>query len=101
MIPAQSKQDWHRYDKIEEDIFILSGWLTIEVFVEDKIGAFLVAEGDLIRVQKLIHRLVNTTDSPVIFLVFRFVPGGIDKRKVIKSDKISCLDVDELLNYKN
>ena len=52
-------QEWHFHKKIDENILI------------DRV-----------------HTFENDTDEVVEFVVFRFVPNGIDKREVIKTDKI-------------
>ena len=59
-LPPHAIQEWHRHQKIEEVIFVISGKLKI---------------------------LWKEEDQNVRFLVYRMVPDGIDKKNIIKNDK--------------
>ena len=88
-VPAGTKQAWHHHDVIEEVLYILSGEL--EAHWKEKGKAFkqTVKVGDVVRVGNTPHTFINSSNGPAVFVVFRFVPDGADKRHIIKNDKHS------------
>lgn len=87
-IEARTKQEWHHHKKIEEVIIVDGGELNACWLGEDKkVRRVLIGEGDVIRVGASVHTLENNSDSPVEFSVFRYVPDGVDKHDLIKSDR--------------
>ena len=56
----------------------------------EKIETREVNQGDVLRVKNSIHRLVNRNRESASFIVFRFVPQGIDQAHIIKNDKCDC-----------
>ncbi|WP_367006048.1 cupin domain-containing protein [Streptococcus sp. ZY19097] len=89
-IPAGSIQDWHRHRQIEEVIVVTSGKISVETIENEKIETREVNQGDVLRVKNSIHRLVNRNRESASFIVFRFVPQGIDQADIIKNDKCDC-----------
>lgn len=48
------------------------------------------------RVQNSIHTFQNDTEEDTEFIVFRFVPDGVDKREQIKKDKKLAEEAEEV-----
>lgn len=88
-VPAGTKQAWHHHNVIEEVLYILSGELEAHWKEKDKALSQTVKVGDVVRVENTPHTFVNSSNSPALFVVFRFVPDGNDKRHIIKNDKYS------------
>ncbi|MFA6533343.1 MAG: cupin domain-containing protein [Patescibacteria group bacterium] len=88
-VPAGTTQAWHHHDVIEEVLYILSGEL--EAYWKEKNKTFkqTVKVGDVVRVENTPHTFINSSSGPAVFVVFRFVPDGADKRHIIKNDKHS------------
>lgn len=87
-VPAGTVQHWHHHQKVEETLYIISGEL--EAYWRDENGqkfSQVVKAGDLVRVEKTPHTFINSSKNKCIFLVFRFVPTGVDNREVMKNDK--------------
>lgn len=85
-------QDWHKHSEIEEIIFSISGKIEIETIETEKniIKRTSISPNELVRIGNSIHRILNSTKEEVQFIVFRFVPDGIDKSTLIKNDKVDC-----------
>lgn len=47
-----------------------------------------IIANEIVRVGNSTHTFENETDTEVEFIVFIFVPNGIDKREIIKNDKV-------------
>lgn len=81
-------QEWHFHKKIDESILITKGCLLCKYIDENEIEkSFYATKNDVVRVHDSVHTFENNTDEVTEFVVFRFVPDGIDKREVIKTDK--------------
>lgn len=86
-------QPWHHHIQTDESIFVLEGKLRISWLDENGRKTHQeVYPGTMIRVENSIHTLSNPTQEIARFLVFKFVPTGIDKHELIKGDKILDLD---------
>ncbi len=83
-----SKQKWHHHDKLLETIFIIEGELTVEWKENEDIQKQIVRAGDFIEVENTSHTFTNHTDKSVKFIVIKQVLQGIDKREILKNDKI-------------
>jgi len=86
-VPAGTKQLWHHHDVIEEVLYILSGNFEAHWRENDKELSKQVEVGDVIRVENTPHTFINSSKNVCTFVVFRFVPDGIDKQEIIKNDK--------------
>ena len=86
-VPAGTKQAWHHHDVIEEVLYILSGELEVHWKEKDKAFKQTVKVGDVVRVENTPHTFINSSSGPAVFVVFRFVPDGVDKCHIIKNDK--------------
>ncbi|MCB7318304.1 cupin domain-containing protein [Lacrimispora sp. 210928-DFI.3.58] len=87
-IAPHTVQEWHYHQKIEETLLVTKGELTAYWQEDGETRTRKTGPGGLIRVGRSIHTFSNETDEPAEFTVFRFVPEGVDKREVIKTDKI-------------
>ncbi len=87
-IPPKSIQEWHYHLRIEETLLITKGQLTCRWLEDGKEKSKKINRNELVKVGNSIHTFENETDEEVDFIVFRFVPEGIDKREIIKNDKI-------------
>ena len=87
-VPSGTTQLWHHHKKVEETLFIFSGEIEAHWRDEnDKELSQIAKAGDLIRVENTPHTFINNSKEKCVFLVFRFVPMGIDNREVMKNDK--------------
>lgn len=83
-------QEWHLHEKIDENLLITKGVLLCKYIDEKGIeNSFYAQKDDVVRVHNSIHTFENDTDDVTEFIVFRYVPDGIDKREIIKTDKIT------------
>ena len=87
-ISPKSIQEWHYHSKIEESLMIIKGELTCRWLEYDKERSKRITAKEIVRVGNSTHTFENETDEEVEFIVFRFVPNGIDKREIIKNDKV-------------
>ena len=81
-------QEWHFHEKIDENILITKGTLLCK-YVDDNgmEKSCYAAKNEIVRVYNSIHTFENDSDEITEFIVFRYVPDGIDKRELIKADK--------------
>lgn len=82
-------QSWHHHSKITETLFVMEGeieahWLDEQGQKKMKIASV----GDVIEVEDTPHNFVNSSQSTVKFVVFRFVHTGEDTHELIKNDKV-------------
>lgn len=87
-IPPHSKQEWHYHQKIEETILVVKGQMKCLWYEDQQVHTVTLNEKDLIQVKNSIHTFSNNSDDNCEFVVFRFVPDGIDKSEIIKNDKV-------------
>ena len=87
-ISPKSIQEWHYHSKVEESLMIIKGELTCRWLECDEERSKKITVNEIVRVGNSTHTFENETDEEVEFIVFRFVPDGIDKREIIKSDKV-------------
>ncbi|MHC5217078.1 cupin domain-containing protein [Enterococcus sp. LJL128] len=85
-IPAGCVQDWHAHKEIEEIIVVNKGSLCVE-WIDDLLQCRQVAAGELIRMNKSIHRISNPGKTIAECTIFRFVPPKENQAAVIKNDK--------------
>lgn len=86
IVPSGCVQDWHQHTKIEEIILIHSGSLQLE-WLENGYHKKEVNTGEIIRMNKSIHRISNIGQAEVTFTVFRFVATNENQSTIIKTDK--------------
>lgn len=87
-IKPNTTQPWHAHKKVDENILVTKG--TIHVLWHDKDGNEQnaeAAEGTLIRVGDSMHTIANQSSEHSEFIVFRFIPQGINRHEQIKNDK--------------
>jgi mannose-6-phosphate isomerase-like protein (cupin superfamily) len=87
-ISPKSIQEWHYHSKIEETLMIIKGELTCRWLEYDEEKSKKINANEIVRVGNSTHTFENETDGEVEFIVFRFVPNGVDKREIIKNDKV-------------
>ncbi|MDD3223632.1 MAG: cupin domain-containing protein [Clostridium sp.] len=87
-IEPKSIQEWHYHSKIEETLMVIKGKLTCRWLEDSEERSKKIIENEIVRVGNSTHTFENETDEEVQFIVFRFVPEGLDKREIIKSDKV-------------
>ena len=81
-------QEWHFHEKIDENILITKGSLLCKYIDENEIERSCYAtKNDVVRVYNCVHTFENDSDEVTEFVVFRFMPDGINKRELIKGDK--------------
>lgn len=82
-------QSWHHHPTISETLYVMEG--TIEAHWVDAHGQKqkqYVTVGDVVAVEDTPHTFINSSDTVVKFIVFRFVPTHKDLREIIKNDKV-------------
>ena len=87
-ISPKSIQEWHYHSKIEETLMIIKGDLTCRWLECGEERSKKITVNEIVRVGNSTHTFENETDEEVEFIVFRFVPSGMDKREIIKNDKV-------------
>lgn len=87
-VPANTKQVWHYHQNIEEVILITKGELDVYYIENNHKIRQTVKENQLVLVKDSIHTFINNSDQDCLFVVFRLVLDGINKRELIKKDKI-------------
>lgn len=81
-------QEWHFHERIDENILITKGTLLCKYIDDSGIEQSChVVKDEIVRVHNSIHTFENDSDETAEFIVFRFVPDGINKRELIKADK--------------
>lgn len=84
---AGAVQEWHFHSEIEEVLVVTKGVLTCKWKEDGVVCTARAKEKDIVRVQNSVHTFQNDTEEDTEFIVFRFVPDGMDKREKIKNDK--------------
>lgn len=87
-ISPKSIQEWHYHSKIEETLMIIKGELTCRWLECGEEMSKKISVNEIVRVGNSTHTFENETDEEVEFIVFRFVPEGMDNREIIKNDKV-------------
>ena len=88
-IQPNTVQPWHHHQQTDESIFVLEGKIRVVWLNESgKETEQDVTPGTVVRVENSVHTLSNHTQEIARFLIFKFVPTGIDKHELIKNDKV-------------
>lgn len=87
LIAPHTKQEWHYHTQIMETIMVIKGRLLCHYMEDDIHKNKYLFPKDLVQIGKSIHTFENDMDNEVEFIVFRFVPDGVNKREIIKNDK--------------
>lgn len=90
VLPANTIQDWHKHQAIEEIIVPTKGNVTIQVLEDKAVRTYTAKCGEVLRVKQSIHRIIGDDKEETEFIVFRFVPTGSDQSDKIKHDKVDC-----------
>lgn len=90
VLPANTIQDWHKHQAIEEIIVPTKGNVTIQVLEDNAVRTYTAKCGEVLRVKQSIHRIIGDVKEETEFIVFRFVPTGSDQSDKIKNDKVDC-----------
>lgn len=90
ILPANTIQDWHKHQAIEEIIVPTKGNVTIQVLEDNAVRTYTANCGEVLRVKQSIHRIIGDDKEETEFIVFRFVPTGNDQSDKIKNDKVDC-----------
>lgn len=90
VLPANTIQDWHKHQAIEEIIVPTKGNVTIQVLEDSAVRTYTANCGEVLRVKQSIHRIIGDVKEETEFIVFRFVPTGSDQSDKIKHDKVDC-----------
>ncbi|MCF8336586.1 MAG: cupin domain-containing protein [Bacteroidales bacterium] len=93
-MPPGVEQKWHYHDAIEETIYIIDGEIDILWKENNQFNNQKVVPGNIVRVEKTLHTIKNSSQYNAKFIVFRMILSGTDKRDVIKKDK-------HIINNKN
>ena len=95
VIQAGTVQGWHHHLRITETLFIVRGELEARwIDADGARRARILSQGALFDVGASVHTFANVSNCDTEFLVFRFVPDGVDKRDLIKTDRYA----DEILD---
>lgn len=84
-----SVQQWHHHPRIEETLIVVSGQMEVLWMEHGEQKSSIINKGDIVRVENTPHIFANPSDERAIFIVYRMVPDGIDKREIIKNDKVA------------
>ena len=87
-IKPHTIQEWHFHEHISENMIVIKGKLLCRyIDSEKKEQDLYVTEGDLVDIGSSVHTFENDTEDVAEFIIFRYVPSGVNKREVIKNDK--------------
>ena len=87
-IKPHTIQEWHFHEHISENLLVIKGKLLCRyIDSEKKEQDLYVTEGDLVDIGSSVHTFENDTEDVIEFIIFRYVPSGVNKREVIKNDK--------------
>ena len=87
-IKPHTIQEWHFHEHISENLLVIKGKLLFRyIDSEKKEQDLYVTEGDLVDIGSSVHTFENDTEDVTEFIIFRYVPSGVNKREVIKNDK--------------
>lgn len=81
--------NWHAHLDIVEILFILKGNIVIETIEDFKLVKNHLVEGDLVKVNNSVHRLVNKFSKSCEFIIFRFIPPKKKPKVAIEGDGVS------------
>jgi quercetin dioxygenase-like cupin family protein len=87
-ISPNSIQEWHKHLTIEESLVVTKGEINVKWRDDNGEYSKKVTKDMVVRVKNSIHTIENRTNDWAEFTVFRMVPTGVNKREVIKNDKI-------------
>ena len=88
-IKPHTIQEWHFHEYISENLLVIKGKLLFRyIDSEKKEQDLYVTEGDLVDIGSSVHTFENDTEDVTEFIIFRYVPSGVNKREVIKNDKM-------------
>lgn len=90
VLPANTIQDWHKYQAIEEIIVPTKGNVTVQVLEDNAVRTYNANCGEVLRVKQSIYRIIGDVKEETELIVFRFVPTGSDQSDKIKHDKVDC-----------
>ena len=87
-IKPHTIQEWHFHKHISENLLVIKGNLLCRYIDSEKNEQDLsLSEGDLVDIGSSVHTFENNTEDVTEFIIFRYVPSGVNKREVIKNDK--------------
>jgi mannose-6-phosphate isomerase-like protein (cupin superfamily) len=81
-------QQWHHHPRIEETLIVVSGEMEVRWIDGGEQKCSTIGKGDVVRVENTPHTFANPSRERVVFVVYRMVPDGTDKRDIIKNDKV-------------
>ena len=88
-IKPHTIQEWHFHEHISENLLVIKGNLLCRYIDSEKNEQDLsLSEGDLVDIGSSVHTFENNTEDVTEFIIFRYVPSGVNKREVIKNDKM-------------
>ena len=90
VLPANTCDDWHKHQAIEEIIVPIKGNVTIQVLEDNAIKTYTANCGDVLRVNDSIHRIIGDTKEEVQFTVFLFFLSGNNQSDTINNYKVDC-----------
>lgn len=90
VLPANTIQDWHKHQAIEEIIVPTKGNVTVQVLEDNAVRTYNANCGEVLRVKQSIYRIIGDVKEETELIVFRFVPTGSDQSDKIKDDKVDC-----------
>lgn len=88
VLPANTIQDWHKHQAIEEIIVPTKGNVTVQVLEDNAVRTYNANCGEVLRVKQSIYRIIGDVKEETELIVFRFVPTGSDQSDKIKHDKV-------------
>ncbi len=83
-----STQTWHHHEKIWETLYIIDGELEARWRENGEEKSQIIRAGDLIETERTPHTFENKSDGIARFLVIKQVLTGVEKRQILKSDKV-------------
>ena len=85
---SKTTQTWHHHETVWESLYIIEGELLVKWNEEGKVREQVVSEGDLIETERSPHTFINNSEKVAKFLVLKQVLSGVDKKDLLKNDKV-------------
>ena len=87
-------QPWHHHAIISETLYLVEGRVKLHYLDGDDKKEKIIVPGDVVQVEKTPHTFSNPFNEVCKMVAFRFIPQGINRRELIKKDKVLHTELD-------
>lgn len=87
-LPPSITQLWHHHEIISESLYIIEGKALLHYLENDEKKEREIIPGEVVQVEDTPHTFSNPFEDTCKMVAFRFVPDGVNKHEIIKTDKV-------------